>query len=312
MSSQKALPVTALHVRNILATTALMWGLMVIQSSYAQGASTAASLPAQSAPLPFASPLKAQNNSGAIGTNATASTTPVSTAPTPAVSTSAGSSGSSPSGSGSAGTAAVTPATAVQLIQTAQRNAAIYRAQAEEIKARELLESSKHVAPVISATQSPAAQMPAPLPPARVEKKEEPKPIALAQPAAEKKPRHGPPPALVAIYGRDADLQASLRLTTGVIWDVRVGDDLEDGFQVKSITPKKVVVTIDGESIALVPWIGKTGATEPSSQAPNVSPPTFGEPRPETPRAAPSSTAPSASTLPGMRPAGNVSDSARN
>jgi type IV pilus biogenesis protein PilP len=287
MSSHQLLPVIALNIRNMVATTALAWGLFALQTSIAQ--TVPASTGSSSGNPVIKSVSTGAPISGSAGPQVNGS--PIASSVAPTVS---GSSNSKlPVDSTPVAPGATTPASAIQLIQAAQRNAAIYRAQAEEIKARDLLESSKHVTPVV-ATLQPAAPQPAPIP-VRIEKKDEPKPMASLS-AAEKKPMHARPPALVAIYGRDADLQASLRLSTGVIWDVRVGDELEDGFQVKSITPKKVVVTIDGESIALVPWVGKTGATEPALQPPAgaMVPPTFGEPRPETPRASLPSVSPSA------------------
>ena len=50
----------------------------------------------------------------------------------------------------------------------------------------------------------------------------------------------------------------------------------------------KVTVTIDGETISLVPWVGKATAQQAIPQAPKPNVPTFGQPKPETTRSQPS------------------------
>ena len=76
------------------------------------------------------------------------------------------------------------------------------------------------------------------------------------------------PPQVLAIFGVNKSLYASLVYPNGVRQDVRAGDDIEGGYRVKSITPSRVTLSKEGKMVPLRIFAGMTADKEPSARAP--------------------------------------------
>lgn len=63
--------------------------------------------------------------------------------------------------------------------------------------------------------------------------------------------REQPAPQVMAIFGSDGKLYASLRYKSGLIQDVRAGELIDGGFRVKSVSVNRVVLVRDGKQHTL-------------------------------------------------------------
>ncbi|MDF8363280.1 MULTISPECIES: type IV pilus biogenesis protein PilP [Achromobacter] len=75
------------------------------------------------------------------------------------------------------------------------------------------------------------------------------------------------PPHVLAIFGVDKVLYASLFFPSGVKQDVRVGDSVDGGYVVSSITPSRVTLTKGGEKYPLNVFSVSNQATASSGAA---------------------------------------------
>lgn len=115
-------------------------------------------------------------------------------------------------------------------IANVQKTTALLRAQIEESKARNELAELKRGPAATSPVASTGAA---------------PKATSSGAISAER------PPHVLAIFGADKVLYASLVFPSGVKQDVRVGDVVDGGYVVSSITPSRVTLTKGGEKFPL-------------------------------------------------------------
>lgn len=151
-----------------------------------------------------------------------------------------------------------------EVIAQAQRNTAVIRAKIEERKAMKELESIQELkAPESTKGASDASEQ------AAKEKERE---------ASSDEP-NDPAPGLLAIYGRDNHLIASLRMANGLTQDARVGDEIDGGFKVKSVGSNRVVLERRGKEFVLRIFSGATpsnnGAQQSQTVRPNTGPVQF-------------------------------------
>jgi len=140
--------------------------------------------------------------------------------------------------------------TTVLDLEQAQGKTALLRSQIEETKA--LLELKQLQLELQKSVQEAAdAQVEGAKPAAKVGAGSSPA-AALAE----------APPQVLAIFGVDKALYASLQYPNGVRQDVRVGDEIDGGYRVRQITSNRVVLTRSGQDINLRIFSGvkSTGA----------------------------------------------------
>ena len=143
-----------------------------------------------------------------------------------------------------------------EIITQAQRNTAMIRAKIEETKALNELDLLRTPKPDPAAQKSLQAddQRPTTQQAANTNKEDAPEPL----------------PGLLAIYGRDNILAASLRMPNNLTQDVRVGDDIEGGFIVKSISSNRVVLQKKGKDYPLRIFSAATPQAAPQGSGAQV------------------------------------------